>query len=186
MKRVKVRGTALLSCERYLTERFGKAAWPRVLSGLDADDRERLEDVVDSERYRFSLLLKVGRRAQELFGAQEPRLHEEMGRASADHGVSGLYKVLFRMGSPKFIISQAPQVWNSHFNSGEMRAVLAEKDRAVVELADFAEPAPEVCERVMGWLARCVELAGGDKVQIVHTECVHRGGKVCRYEGSWS
>lgn len=185
MKAVKVKGTAVLSTRRYLTERFGKAAWPAVLAGLAPDERARLGDQLrESERYPYSLFLKALRRAQDIFRHQEPRLHEVLGRASVDH--AGAYKVFFRIGSPKFIIAHVSEIWDTHFNHGEMRTVLSEKRRAVVELADFPEPTPELCERISGWFVRALELAGAKEIRLVHTQCVNQGGKVCRYEGSWS
>jgi hypothetical protein len=183
---VKVKGSAVQSGRRFLTERFGPSAWAEVLAGLSPDERSVLEEegARATGRCPQRVYLKALRRAHQLYSPEEPRLHEVMGRALVDHATA--YKPFFRIGTPKFLISQIPEVWNVHFNSGEMRAVVTEKRRAVVELRDFEEPAAELCEWIVGWFVRTLELTRAREIHMAHTECVSRGGRVCRFEGHWA
>jgi hypothetical protein len=184
---VVVKGAPLLSCERYLGEHFGPEAWRRLLAELTPQERSELSPaVLATSRYPFALFLKVIRVAKQLFGGQEPRLHDKMGRASADYGLTTVYKIFFKVGSPQFIISKAPKVWKAYYNSGDLRSLVSEPGHAVMELAGFEEPALELCERLTGWFTRTLELAGAAEPKLVHTECVHRGAGTCRWEGWWS
>jgi hypothetical protein len=187
MSPVEIKGTALNSIERYVREHFGEDGWRSVLADLPAVDRSRLDTgILVSAWYPFALFLALVRVVGARFGSDRPRLHHEMGRAAAEYGLTTLYKIFFRVGSPQFIVSRAAKVWRTYYTSGEMTAPVSEKGHAVVELAGFAEPARELCERLPGFFERTIELSGGKDVELVHTVCANRGGNVCRFEGRWT
>lgn len=62
---------------------------------------------------------------------------------------------------------------------------MSEPGHAVIESSGFGDPAPELCERLLGWMQRMIELSGGRGFRSVHDECVNRGGAVCRFVGWW-
>jgi hypothetical protein len=183
---VHIKGTALSSAERYVREHFGAPEWGRVLEGLDPADRAAIANgILVSAWYPFALFMKIVRRVEALFGGQVPRLHRDMGRAAAEYGITGFYKVFFKVGSPQFIISRAAKVWRTYNTSGELSAPVSEKGHAVIELSAFAEPARELCDRLPGFFERTAELSGARNVRLVHTQCVNRGEPVCRFEAWW-
>jgi hypothetical protein len=90
-------------------------------------------------------------------------------------------------------ISSAQRHAREHFgedgcynSSGQMTAPVCEKGHAVVELAGFAEPTPELCERLPGFFERTLEVSGGRDVKLIHSLCVNRGDPTCRFEGWWT
>jgi hypothetical protein len=184
---VQIKGTAISSAQRYAQEHFGEEGWRIVLDGLAAEERQQIASgVLVSAWYPFSLFIKIVRLLEMHFGSKVPRLHREMGRAAAEYGLTSFYKIFFSVGSPQFIISRAAKVWRTYYGSGEMTAPVCEKGHAVVELSGFAEPAPELCERLPGFFERTVELSGGRDVKLVHPLCVNRGEPVCRFESWWT
>jgi hypothetical protein len=184
---VKIKGTAISSAHRHAREHFGEDGWRIVLDGLTPEDRQQVErGVLVSAWYPFSLFITIVRVLEKHFGGQVPRLHREMGRAAAEYGLTSFYKIFFKVGSPQFIISKAAKVWRTYNSSGEMTAPVCEKGHAVIELAGFAEPAPELCERLPGFFERTGELSGGRDVKVVHPLCVNRGDATCRFEAWWT
>ena len=181
-----VKGTVLASMVRYITETFGQPGMSKVLDDLSPQERTHVENVLASSWYPVALLLKVMRSAHQHFSSQVPRLYVEMGRASSDYSVTGVYKMFFKVGSPHFIISKASNLYKNYYSTGEMKQVVVEKGHAILEMVGFQDPAPELCERILGWLARTLELSGGKDLKLVHPECVNRGGTVCRFEGWWN
>ncbi len=183
----RVKGTAVVSTLRFVGERFGEDGLKSVLADLSPEDRAQVETgALASAWYPFALLLRIMKAAGTRFGGKAPELYREMGEASAEHGLTTVYKIFFRVGSPQFIISRASAVFKNYYDSGEMKAVVSEKGHAVLELAGFAEPAPEFCERVVGWMQRTLELSGGTDLRIVHPTCAVRGDRACRFEGWWT
>jgi uncharacterized protein (TIGR02265 family) len=181
-----VKGTAVQSSLRYVGERFGEATLTGVLAALTAEDQRALGgSLLASSWYPMPAFLRFMREAQRQLGAQEPEVVRNMGRASCDHGVTGVYRVFFRLGSPEFIISRAARVFSSYYDTGELKVVESRGGRALVELTGLQDSAPEFCERIYGWMQRTLELSGARNLRPSHPSCVHRGDAACRFEGNW-
>ncbi len=182
-----VKGTALVSTVRFVTERFGPDGLTRVLARLAPEQRTTIANgVLASVWYPFPLLIDLMRATRAEFGREVPDVVRAMGRASADYALTGIYKIFLRFGSPQFIISKASSVMKTYLSTGETRTVTSEKGHAVMEIVGFGDPAPEYCERLEGWMARTLELSGASGIRIVHDTCVTRGGDRCRFEGWWT
>jgi hypothetical protein len=123
------------------------------------------------------------RTTERRFGGKH--LYLEMGRASADYGLTTVYKIFFKFGAPHLIIAKAARVFGGYYDSGHIEAVVSEPGRAVLELRDFADPAPELCDRILGWMQRTMELTGVKNLKSAHSLCVTRGDALCRFEGHW-
>jgi hypothetical protein len=181
----RVKGTAVRASLRFLQDRFGPTGTGAVLDRLDPEDRDLVRSgLLDSVWYPMPLLLRLMRAAAQVHGGGEPELARQMGRASAESGVRGVYKVFFKVGSPQFIIGRASRVFASYYDTGEIRLVESRAGRAVLDLVGF-EGSPEFCQRIQGWMERTVELAGGRNLVPDHSQCLYRGDAVCRFEGTW-
>lgn len=180
-----VKGTAVQSSMRYVRERFGEQALSGLLAALPPGDGASFEGVLPSSWYPMNAFLRFMQEAERQLGAQEQEIVRNMGRASCDYGVTGVYRIFFKVGSPEFIISRAARVFSSYYDSGELRVVESRDGRAVAELRGLQDGAPQFCERIYGWMQRTLELAGARNLRSSHSSCVHRGDPVCRFEGSW-
>jgi hypothetical protein len=118
-------------------------------------------------------------------GNKVPHLHREMGRAAAEYGLTSLYKIFFKVGSPQFVIARGSSVFSRYYSQGRLEIVESKSGHAAVDLVDFPDGAPEFCERIRGWMERTMELAGASNLKSAHSLCVHRGDSVCRFEGFW-
>lgn len=181
----RVKGTAVQSSLRYVRERFGEAPLAAILDALGEADRRALEGVLASSWYDVSLFLRFMVEAERQLRAQEPSLARKMGRASCDYGLTTVYKIFFRIGSPEFIIGRAARVFSSYYDTGELCILETRPGRCLAELRGFEGGAPQFCERIFGWMQRTLELAGAKNLRPRHDVCVHRGGAVCRFEGDW-
>jgi len=181
----RVKGTAVRASLRFLQERFGPTGTGSVLERLEPGDREMvMSGLLDSVWYPMPLLLRLMRAATEVHGAAEPELLRKMGRASAESGVRGVYKVFFKVGSPQFIIGRAARVFGSYYDTGEIRVVESGPGRAVLDLTNF-EGSREFCQRIQGWMERTMEMAGAKQLVPSHSQCCYEGDPVCRFEGTW-
>lgn len=181
----KVKGTAIQSSLRYVRERFGEEALQAVLAALPTADSADLSGALASSWCPMESLLRFMQEARSQLGPREPDLLRNMGRASCDYGVTGVYKIFFKVGSPEFIISRATRVFSSYYDTGRIAVVDSRDGRAVVEVTGLEGSTPEFCERIYGWMSRTLELAGAKGLKSAHSLCVHRGDPVCRFEGDW-
>ena len=181
------KGTVFLATMRFLRESFGEDGLGKVLARLSPEERERLEgSVLPSAWYPVSFLLDLMRATKAEFGASMPDLYARMGRSSADYSLTTVYSMVFKVSSPQWIISRASAVFSSYYDSGKMSVSENGKGSAVLEIADFAEPAPEFCERIRAWCGRVLEHCGAKAVRVEHTQCRCRGDATCRFKAAWS
>jgi len=169
-----VKGTAVLSSLRYLRARFGEQALAGVLSAMPAEDGALM-----------GCLLRLMQEAERQLASQEPRLLQNMGRASCDEGLKGIYKIFLRVGSPGFTIDRAARVLANYYDTGELVVVERGERHVAVELRGLEGSGRQFCERIYGWMQRTLELTGVRNLRSSHSRCVHRGDPVCRFEGSW-
>jgi hypothetical protein len=180
-----VKGTAVAATLRYATETLGPQGYRRLLESLTPEDRNILEaGVLASGWYPLTFLLDVMENTTRI--TADPRTAWKMGRASADYALTTIYKIFFKVGSPQFVISKASTVFKTYYTTGQMNPVVSEKGHALMEITGFADPAAILCERIMGWMERTVELSGAKEPRMVHPQCLARGDAVCRYEGWWT
>ncbi|HVO10858.1 MAG TPA: hypothetical protein VMX54_08960 [Vicinamibacteria bacterium] len=181
-----VKGTAVLSSLRYLRARFGEQALAGVLSAMPAEDGALLRGLVlASSWYPMGCLLRLMQEAERQLASQEPRLLQNMGRASCDEGLKGIYKIFLRVGSPGFTIDRAARVLANYYDTGELVVVERGERHVAVELRGLEGSGRQFCERIYGWMQRTLELTGVRNLRSSHSRCVHRGDPVCRFEGSW-
>jgi hypothetical protein len=182
-----VKGSALLSTVRFIQERFGPEGLRAVLADLEPDDRAAVEGgLLASSWYPFSLMLRLMQAAGRFDAGRTLHLYRQMGRASADYSLTTIYRIFFKIGSPQFTLARAARVFGNYYDTGRMEAIVNDKGHAVVELTGFADPAPEFCERLWGWMERTITLiAGMELAKASHVRCVHRGDPTCQFEGFW-
>ena len=181
-----VKGVVVVATLRFLEERFGGETLRSLLAELEPGDRAAFDTPLVSAWYPLPSVLRLMRVAHRRFGAQMPGMFREMGRASADYGFSTVYRVFFKLGSPQFIISRGSRVFSTYFRRGRLDVVEAGPGFSNAEMREFEDGGPEYCERILGWIARTLELSGAKQSRVAHVRCVHRGDPVCRFEGTWT
>ena len=181
----RVKGTAVQSSLQYVREKFGDASLARIVAALPEGDRRSLESVLASSWYDVDTFRRFMVETERQLAAQEPDVVRRMGRFSCDQGITTVYRIFFKLGSPEFIIGRAARVFSSYYDTGELRIVESGPGRAVGELVGFEGGAPQFCERIFGWMQQTLERAGARNLRAKHDVCVHRGGSVCRFEGYW-
>lgn len=180
------KGTVFISTVRFLKESFGEEGLQKVIARLAPDERQRMgAPILASAWYPVSLLLHIIQASRDEFGASVPDLCIKMGRASADYSLTTVYSMVFKVSSPQWIISRASAVFASYYDTGKMSVSENGKGSATLVITDFADPAPELCERIAGWCGRVLEHCGAHSVRIDHIQCRCRGGKTCQYKASW-
>ena len=182
-----VKGTSVIAMTRFLKESFGEQGIDKIAERLGTEDRERLKmPILPSAWLPISFMLAVMRAARSEFGNMMPDLYVRMGRASADYSLSTVYSMIFKVSSTQWIISRAAAVYANYYDTGKMSVVENGTGFAMLELNGAEEPAPELCDRLVGWCERVLEHCGAHWVKVDHSKCRCRGDAVCAFKASWS
>ena len=103
--------------------------------------------------------------ADRMFGEGDLALCEEMGRYSAEHTLTGVFRGLFfKFGSVNFILKRAAKAWRSHYDSGLMEVVESQTGEAEMRLSQLPDGQLHdcICFGIKGWMIRAIELIGSE------------------------
>jgi len=182
-----VKGTAFLSMTRFLRENFGEDGVRKIVGRLTPEEQERMgEPILPSAWLPLSLMVHVMRATHAEFGNKIPDIYRQMGRASADYSLTTTYSMIFKVTSTQWIVSRSAAIFQTYYDTGKMAVSENAKGYALLEITDFSEPYPELCERIAGWCERILEHCGAKWVKVEHSRCRCRGDACCAFKANWS
>lgn len=180
-----VKGSLLSARPRYVAEQWGDAALRDVLGRLEAKARATLESpILPFTWYPFDVLAAVD--AAIIEGPMKGDMSQmrRFGSAVARYDLPTLYKVMFKLGTPAFLIKRVGVVYGTYVRGGKMHAEVTGKT-ANVTLTEGSLPRYFCQQGVSGWFSAALELSGGRAVHVKETHCVHESAPHCRWEATW-
>lgn len=183
--RIETKGNLYSSRPRYLRERWGDKMIAAVGERLSPTSRKLLlEPPLPFQWTPYENLVEIDYRIVEVAMDGEVSRMKEFGAAIATYDLPLSYRILFKVGTPGFVVSRFPTAFRAYFRPGDIR-VDASKTSAAISLEGAVYPR-YMCEQgIAGWCRRAVELSGGVSVAANHVECRHRGDSRCTYKITW-
>jgi hypothetical protein len=86
-----------------------------------------------------------------------------------------LTKVLFKMGTPAFVVRRANVAYSTYIRGGTMRGETPNSREGTVSLIGGAFPKYFCRYGIAGWLTAAVELSGGKRARFDEVDCIHDG-----------
>jgi hypothetical protein len=181
-----VKGNLLAARPRYVRERWGDDAIPAFLGRLSPETRAVVDrTILPFSWVPLSMLMEVDRAIVEGPMAGDATQMKHFGSAIARYDLPTIYKVLFKIGSPAFVMRRINIAYATYFKGGSMRGETPNAKAAIVRLATGALPLYMCRFGVPGWFQAAVELSGGKGVVSEETACVHDGADACRWDVRW-
>lgn len=183
---IEVRGRAIPARRGYILRHHGESVLQSFLESLEPELRELLESPPLAFSWvNLSKLVALDCQLVDFVwgGRVSPmrQLHAEM----AENDMTMAYKVLFKFGTPSFILSRIDLAYRHYFRPGGIDIVELTDSHAIGKLRGEALPMYMCTEALPGWTRAGVELSGGRNVAVLHTSCRHRGDTDCTWELSW-
>jgi hypothetical protein len=181
-----VKGNLIAARPRYIREHWGESAVRDVANRLAPETRTVFDSaILPFAWFPFPIMAEIDTAIVEGPMGGDMAAMEGFGSMIARYDLTTLYKVLFKLGSPSFIMKRVHTVYRTYVRGGAIAAIEAKSDRAVVALVEGALPLYFCAYGVCGWFAAAIELSGGKDVQVAETECRHRGAPRCVWEALW-
>lgn len=163
----KVKGTAFASRLKYLDEKSDQLKKEYVLKLLSpALQAEIQKGILTGSWYPFDYYVELNRAMDKILGKGDLSKILEFGRFSAEHAVTGIYRIFFRLGSPEFTFKLASNVWNQYFVNGQLRSGLVGPKHIKLEMVNVEVVSREHQLSVHGWCERLLELTGAKNIKI--------------------
>lgn len=181
-----VRGFAIRGLLRY-----GKLNGlpPKVLVPLLPSSVRSVFDtqILHSDLYPYAAFTETLHLLERRLGTGDGALARNVGRFAGEEDVRGIFQIAALLASPETAIKRAPQYWQRYCDTGHLVEVEVRKGFFRMAMEDFPDIDPLHCILIEGWNEAGVASVGRVKtVAVRQTECVHRGGTRCVYEGTWA
>jgi hypothetical protein len=143
------------------------------------------EGAVRARWYPLALFVELNQALDRLFGAGDTALIRELGRYSADANLTTIYRLFYKVGTVRWILSRGPRLWGVHYDAGSLAVRYLGPTEVELEVVDFPTPDRAHCLAVIGWTERSIELSGGASVQTKEVACRALGDLRCRFRIKW-
>jgi len=182
-----VKGTLLGARRRYVQEEYGAEALAKLKGAVSAEARQYLDDdPLPFAWYPLEVLVEIDR--QIVLGPMDGRVAEMkyFGDRIARYDLNTLYKMLFKLGTPSFVLKRIGTAYGLYFRGGGgVRAESLGDRRMQLSFRDAVQPYYMCKYGISGWLHASVDLSGGRNIGIDHERCVHSGDPTCVWKVSW-
>ena len=181
-----VRASAVLARLRWVEEHHGREAKRAVLVSLPPRHATAIMAAVTPNAWvPFDAFVAMCEAIDRAYGKGDLSLCRSLGKYAADVNLPTLYRLFYKIGSFRFIISKASAVWSTHYDSG--RATTRDIPGGVALVVEgFAAPHRAHCLSVLGWLEQSAIISGVKVSAARETKCRTRGDAVCEFVVEYS
>jgi hypothetical protein len=184
---LKVRGMALLACRAYVKERFGEAGWTRLMAQLPPDHQREVWNtlVLSTGWYEVRVFDVFLDAAQQVFGAEDPRMGRGMGDRIARADLKFYHSLVMPLLSPARVLGAVSRIWPTYWSQGGM-SVVDRADKSLRIVLDNPGVPPLLCGAIApGWGATAIELTRTRCIRVDEVQCVRKGAATCEYIAEW-
>jgi hypothetical protein len=186
MRDNQIKGNLLGRRAWYVRDRWGEPALTALAAAVPESARKFLvEPPLTFAWYPFGVMMDIDRAIVDGPMKGEIGRMTEFGSAIAKHDLPLLYKVLFKVGSPSFIIKRLNIVAKQYIRESTITSVVERDGEARVTQAGRRFPMYFCRYGVSGWFHAALELSGAKKPRVEHAACVHDGATACAWQLGW-
>ena len=180
-----IKGTNLAHTRAFVMKEFGELGLAKVREGLGRETQSAFDSFVATNWYPASIFVELVHALDRTLGNGDGKILERAGAYGAEYDLTRIHRLLFRFANPGFVLEKSTEIWSRFFDTGEWQISRPSPTSAEGVLRDFGIVDKALCEYLRAYLRRLFELVGAKQVEVRHTECRARGGKVCRFHGTW-
>jgi len=186
MRDNQIKGNLLGRRAWYVRDRFGDDALRKLTGVVPEGARKFLVDApLTFAWYPFGVMMDIDRAIVDGPMRGEIGRMTEFGSAIAKHDLPLLYKVLFKVGSPSFIIKRLNIVAKQYIRESIISSVVDGDGEALVTQGGRRFPMYFCTYGVSGWFQAALELSGAKSPTVEHASCLHRNDAACTWRLRW-
>ncbi|HWX42019.1 MAG TPA: hypothetical protein VN345_12800 [Blastocatellia bacterium] len=183
-----VKGVLLNAWQRMLEQRYGDDRVAKAKAALDAKDRGLLPlFFLDSNWYAFDALNAMRKLTRSLAERGEKNLSVEIGRCMAEGAFSGAYRSMMTK-DPIKQVGKFSQITDFFFREARTLETETVGEHGCIVRYRYnpsAYPSRGMCQSLIGFWSRVLEMAGASDVTGSHTKCSLNGADCCEFVLNW-
>ena len=184
IQRVEVKGTLVAAPARYVKEQFGPEGFQLVEAALSPGARSIFTSPpLAFEWTRYEPMLEIDYFITKLVMNNRMEQMQHFGGEIAGYDLPLAYRVLFKVGSPGFVVGRLGSAYRAYLRPGTVVVVGGDRS-ATIRLEGSCLPLYMCKYGIAGWIQSALKLSGGKGIHVEHTGCLHLGGE-CVWEATW-
>ncbi len=178
-------GTGVMAMLNFARQHGDEEKFQHFLQRFSPEDREALSGMVTpvkrfKEKTNQALINNIV--AEYLDGDHERAV--VLGQHIIEEGLTTIYRVFFKVGSQRMIVSRANRFWKRYHETGSLETFDVE-DKSIRVRLTFAYTDHAFCRLMTGTVIGALERSGGHNVVLKHEKCVVDGDPYCQYHVTW-
>jgi len=163
-----VKGTALLSIAEFVGSKFGPDGLERWKAALSPAARELTDPRLSASSWYSGEVSHEMRQAivDQFYGGDRSKVRA-LGYFSAERGLTGVYKLAVKLGSPMWVIDRLGMVFSTYFRPGKVVLNKREAGFVVGTLEGFPDVSGIMVEVFAGFVQKALELSGVSEPKVV-------------------
>jgi hypothetical protein len=187
-KQTFVRGSLFAPVPAFTKQYLGHDGWTTFLARLEPESAQVMQsEFVALAWYPFRIVTDVARALDAVgkaFGKKNPL--SDMSHANLDQATRGLFRAIFKIGSPEFMLSRSDQVWRKFFSNGEMITKVATRGEATVLVRGVPDMTTAYSTSILHSLEAVIRKAGGRIILAEMTRDLGRGDACSEFSYRWT
>ena len=179
----KVKGVMFGGRKQFLLDTIGEEGFHKLFAKLTPRTRGYTKTPLASSWCEFDSLIELDRAIHEELKAKYPNVLALVGAASAELGISRVYKSLDSEELEKFLENNA-LFHNQYQKFGVVKFEKTPKG-ARMTYSGYPCYSPVFCASAIGYFQECILRHGGTEPNVVETKCQCHGDKTCTFEMTW-
>ena len=102
-----------------------------------------------------------------------------------NHATKGIFRAIFKLGSPEFMLARSDQVWRKFYSTGRMSTQLVTRKEAVIRLEWVPDMTSNYSTAILHSLEAVIVKAGGRMTVAETTSDLGRGDKYSEFHYCW-
>jgi len=183
-----IRGSLFQSLPEFVKARFGEHRWEEFLRRIDPVAADALRN--DMQALAWYPFLVVASAADAMVAmspsGQGDATLQRFAVHNLDRATNLIFRAIFRVGSPEFMVGKSDQVWKKYYSTGRMEVEEATRGRACVRLYDFPQLTNTYSRVVLYAIEAVISKAGGKTTYREVTRDVNAGDEYSEFTYAWT
>jgi hypothetical protein len=184
---MKVKGTIISSVPTFVKDKFPDKyqEWQQNLP--PASQQILMNTVMASEWYDIEngLLAPTRLLAKMFYESDLEKASWEMGRYSAEVGLSGIYKVFVLIATPQFIMKRGGKILSSFYQPSVLTTSNERPKGVDILITEFENSTVITESRIGGWMEKALEICGIKNITIDKVKSIAKGDNITQYVVNW-
>jgi hypothetical protein len=184
---MKVKGTIITSTQCFVKDKFPNRYQDWFAKLTPASQNIYKNSVMASEWYDIEDgLLEPTRGIAEMFYSGDlNKTAWEMGRYSAEIGLTGIYKVFVLIATPQFIMKRGGKILSSFYQPSVLTTGEERSKGVDILVTEFENSSVITESRIAGWMEKALDICGVKNITIEKTKSLAKGDDMTAYVVNW-